>query len=386
MKITFFSNFLNHHQTPFCNQMIKMANVNFTFVSTIDTPVEFLRAGYTDYSSLSYNLRAYRSDEELKIAMRLGLDSDIVIIGSASDIFIKERLAQNKLTFRYSERLLKKSTWQLLDPRVLISLFKNHTIYRNKNLHMLCASAYTANDLNLVLAYPNKKYKWGYFTEIPQIDIESVIAKKGINKVELLWTARFLHWKHPELAVKLALLLKQKGYSFHLNMIGGGDMFQEVNQLIVDLELTDCVSLLGNMPNDKVKDYMLKSNIFIFTSDRNEGWGAVLNEAMSCGCAVVASDKIGSVPFLLKNGENGLIFESLKLESLLFQTEKLFNDKFLRNSLGVNAYFTILNEWSPSVATKRFIKLINSILSKECIIEEDGPCSEAKYIISNFWK
>jgi glycosyltransferase involved in cell wall biosynthesis len=45
--------------------------------------------------------------------------------------------------------------------------------------------------------------------------------------------------------------------------------------------------------------------VFIFTSDRNEGWGAVLNEAMGSGCAVVAADLIGSVPYLIEHKKMG---------------------------------------------------------------------------------
>ena len=39
--------------------------------------------------------------------MQLGIDSDIVIIGAATDILFVNELKQNKHTFRYSERLFK---------------------------------------------------------------------------------------------------------------------------------------------------------------------------------------------------------------------------------------------------------------------------------------
>ena len=55
---------------------------------------------------------------------------------------------------------------------------------------------------------------------------------------------------------------------------------------------------------------MEKTGIFLFTSDRQEGWGAVLNEAMNSGCAVVASHLIGAVPFLKKKKKNGLVYSS----------------------------------------------------------------------------
>ena len=172
---------------------------------------------------------------------------------------------------------------------------------------MLCASAYAANDLNLIFAYPNKKFKWGYFTKVKEIDIKQIIAQKPIERIELLWTARFIHLKHPELAVKFAFELKKKGYKFHLNMIGAGEMFDFIKKLIKKMKLQDCIDILPGMPNSEVHKYMKKTNIFLFTSNRREGWGAVLNEAMSNGCAVVASHAIGAVPFLINHQKNGLI-------------------------------------------------------------------------------
>ncbi|MGV8093749.1 MAG: glycosyltransferase [Mangrovibacterium sp.] len=377
MKITFFSNFLNHHQTPFCDGMYKELGDHFTFVSTEETPASFLINGYPDCRKYLYNLLAYENESNYERAIRLGFESDVVIIGSAPDIFIKERLKHNKHTFRYSERLLKQGEWRVLDPRVLSAILKSHTILRNKNVYMLCAGAYTANDLDLIFAYPNKKYKWGYFTKVDELDVEQLIERKPKGCIQLLWVARFLDWKHPELAVKLAFELKKRGYNFHLNMIGVGAMFERIKKMIEKLDLSDCIFLLRSMSNSDVRNYMIKSNIFLFTSDRNEGWGAVLNEAMSCGCAVVASNEIGAVPFLIKHKQNGLIFKSRSLSSIVEQTEKLLREKSLRDQISNNAHFTMYNEWSPKIATSRFLRLANSMLENQKTTFEQGPCSAA---------
>ena len=61
---------------------------------------------------------------------------------------------------------------------------------------------------------------------------------------------------------------------------------------------------------------MRVSHNFIFTSDRGEGWGVVLSEAMANGCTVVASNKIGAAPFLVKHKKNGLLFQSGSIKSL----------------------------------------------------------------------
>ena len=57
---------------------------------------------------------------------------------------------------------------------------------------------------------------------------------------------------------------------------------------------------------------MKKHHIYCLTSDKNEGWGAVLNEAMSSGCCPVSSIEAGATPYLVKDGVNGFSFDLKK--------------------------------------------------------------------------
>ena len=50
--------------------------------------------------------------------MRLGEESDVVMIGSAPEDFVEKRLSKNRLTFRYTERPLKEGTVKMLIPRL----------------------------------------------------------------------------------------------------------------------------------------------------------------------------------------------------------------------------------------------------------------------------
>ena len=97
---------------------------------------------------------------------------------------------------------------------------------------------------------------------------------------------------------------------------GGVEWTSLITNLIDKLEVGRYVSLLGNLPNEEVLQMMRESHIFIFTSDRGEGWGVVLSEAMANGCTVVASNKIGAAPFLVKHKKNGMLFQSGSIKSL----------------------------------------------------------------------
>jgi glycosyltransferase involved in cell wall biosynthesis len=93
-------------------------------------------------------------------------------------------------------------------------------------------------------------------------------------------------------------------------MIGIGPYLDGTKEYAKKLGVDDLIEFLGSMKPEHVREHMEKSQIHIFTSDKYEGWGAVLNEAMNSACAVVTSHAIGATPFLVQNCQNGLIYES----------------------------------------------------------------------------
>lgn len=380
MKIVFITNLVNHHQIPLADELYRMLGDDYTYIACEPLPDWLIKGGYDPSLDRPYVIRAYKSEEEMSKACRLAYESDVVIIGSAPDSFIVNRLKDNKLTFRYTERYFKNRPWYFPDPRVFINFYKNHFRYRNKNFYMLAASAYTANDVYHMHCYKDKVYKWGYFTRVDNFALEAsqkLDASSAESAPHLMWCARFLRWKHPELPVLLAARLKSKGYKFALDMYGSGEELENTKQLALNLDVGDVVSFYGNLPNDQILKKMRKSEIFLFTSDKGEGWGAVLNESMSNGCAVVASSMIGSAPFLINDGINGLLFKSENLDSLEEKVSYLLDYPKERIEMAKNAVMTMRNEWSPKIAAQRFMYLVEQLLHGSDSEFKEGPCSKA---------
>lgn len=387
MKVTFFSNFLNHHQLPFCLAMDRLSEGNFTFVATTPVPSERLNMGYHDMNKqYPFVLTTYDSAENEQLAQVLAMQSDVIITGSAPEYYTKMRIEQGKLTFRYSERIYKRGLWRALSPRGLRFMLQNHRKYRNAPLYMLCASAYTPFDFSLTGSYLNKTYKWGYFPEVKQQDLDALHERKYANeKTVILWVGRMLDWKHPEVAINLAERLKKDGIHFELRIIGNGEMEQQLRAWIVEKKLDDCVHMLGAMSPEAVRNHMEAADIFLFSSDFNEGWGAVLNESMNSACAVVASHAIGSVPFLMEDGKNGCIYRNGDMDSLYGRVVQLVDHPELREQLGREAYRTLADTWNADVAAERFIELAKTLMNgKKADLFETGPCSKA-HILRNWW-
>lgn len=373
MKIVFISNFLNHHQIPICEAFSNVPNVEFIFIATEKVPKDRIKLGYKqDFAGLPYYIEA--REENIADVEEICFNSDALIFGSAPMRFIKRRLKARKLTFSYNERWFKEGFWR--HPGDILRAFKHFTLPSNKNYYQLCASAYTAGDSNRVFAFRGKKLRFGYFPEFQyHNDFDKHFAEK--TPFSILWVGRLIDVKHPEIVLDIADKLKKDAVNCDIKMIGSGELSDELQRDIHERGLADCVQMLGSMSPEAVRDNMDKSQIFLFTSDFREGWGAVLNEAMNSGCAVVASHAIGSVPYLINCGENGYVYTNGDTEELYSYVKKLLLDRELCKRLGLKAYSTIDKEWNANVAVSRLYEFCRAKLSSSPLpIYKAGPISE----------
>lgn len=378
MKVAIYTIMFSLHQTHVADELYSLCGSDFRFFE-MRRNVDSEKASFIDIANRPYLVRVWEGKKEQNEAMEWALCADVARFSNDESVFpyMKARLDKNLLSFETGERWLKKGMINLLSPRLLKNIWHYYTLFRNKPLYKLCASAYTVNDQYLLGTFKNRCYKWGYFTKVEEINVESLIESRKSEKPTIMWCARFLRWKHPELVIKLASLLKFNGYDFQIDMFGTGAELKSVKALSQKLDVQDCVCFKGNVSNNEILKAMRQHDIFLFTSDRNEGWGAVLNEAMSNGCAVVASDEIGAVPFLVKHMKNGMIFRSGDLDSLYEKVVFLIDHPSERNMMARNAYLTMRDEWSPKQAAMNFLQLSKDLLEgKETLIKE-GPCSKA---------
>lgn len=380
MKIVFASNFMNHHQMPLAKAFANMEDVDFTFVAAEPVPASRRQLGYHDMNHAApFVLRAYESEEARRRAVELCEACDVLIYGSVPGEFFRHRQRSGKLTFRYSERVYKEPCPRYELPLRAVCYFFRYTLCRK--LYLLCASAYTAGDYRKTGTFRGRAYKWGYFPEVTEYaDISALVARK--KPASLLWAGRLIKLKHPEAAVLAAKELKAAGCSFSLDIIGTGEMEEPLRAMITEAGLEEQVHLLGSMPPEEVRRHMESSEIFLLTSDRNEGWGAVLNEAMNSGCAVVASHAVGSVPFLIRHRENGLIYRDGDTDMLCGRIRWLLEHPDKRQDLGKRAYDTMREEWNPNIAASRLVSLSRAMLDGERRprLFDSGVCSEAEPI------
>lgn len=380
MTIVFYSCFMNHHQIGISDELYILTEGNYFFVESQQISEEMIKSGYPVYER-DYILRPYQNQQDADYSKRLAITADVAIFGGNEELskYRFPRLKNKKLTLEYSERWLKKGLINLLSPRLIYFFITYHLFYRrNHNYYALCSSAYASADYNFLGAFRNKCFKWGYFTEVNEWNIKEKFNKSLTDniKIRFMWCARFIDWKHPEIPIMLAKHLKNKGYSFTIDMFGSGKIILDIKNKAKELKVEDVVSFKGNVPNTVIINEMKLHDIFLFTSDQNEGWGAVANEALSAGCLLIANKNIGAVPYLVEDNVSGLTYDNLN--SLFDKVDKVMDNKQLIKEIAINGYNEILKNWTPFKAAENLYKLSEELLvSTNVNIIEQGPCSIA---------
>lgn len=376
MKVVFVTSYFNHHQKYLSDALAKRCD--FTFLATSGYNPKRLALGWKPEPEPSY---VCRQDREPERAEQLLAQADLVIAGHASDALTRPCVRRGQLVLRYRERPLRNG----LEPlKYLPRLIKWH--WRDpshKKIFLLCASAYTAGDYARFGLFRGKAYRWGYFPAVARY--EDPLARKIPHTI--LWAGRFLGLKHPDDALKVATRLKAEGFDFRMKLIGTGDLEQSLRRTVETEGLGDCVELTGSMPPEQVRRAMEEAEIFLFTSDRREGWGVVLNEAMNSGCAVVADAAIGSAPFLIRDGENGLLYPTGDVDTLYDKVVSLLSDGQLCRRLGRKAYETILEDWNADTAAERLLALAEHLRSGQGGSPfAEGPCSLAQDLREDWYR
>ncbi len=128
------------------------------------------------------------------------------------------------------------------------------------------------------------------------------------------------------------------------------DYLASVQEQVRALGLTDCVHLLGEVPEDELRGWYQHADVFAVPSltvgEKFEGFGLVFLEASACGLPVIGTTGSG-VAEAVRDGETGLLVPQNDVPALAEAIVRVLTDDELRARLGAaGRAYAQTQDWS----------------------------------------
>ncbi len=155
------------------------------------------------------------------------------------------------------------------------------------------------------------------------VDVERFVPTPHQNeKVRFISVGNLIWLKGHDYTIRSIKALVDKGYTnLHLDIVGRGNLEEELKALVESLDLAKYVTFHGYIPYDKVRDMMQQSDAFVLPS-YYEAFGCVYLEAMACGLPVVGCLGNG-IDEVYEDGKEGFLIENKNQAQLTQVMERL---------------------------------------------------------------
>lgn len=191
-------------------------------------------------------------------------------------------------------------------------------------------------------------------------------TERGLKPLNIIYVGRLAPEKNLAVLIDSFHLAIQKKTAHQsdwgLILLGNGDQKTALQEQIKRLNLQASVTILPNQPWYRVPETLALADVLVLPS-LSEPWGLVVNEAMACGMPVVVSNRCGCAPDLVKEGQNGYLFDPLRPEELVDSLLKFVDGTADRLAMGQVSSKIIANFTPESVAREMlagFVKVARS--------------------------
>lgn len=284
------------------------------------------------------------------------------------DILIKKKLFVIKSIIESDSKYIVSTRW---DFSLLLSKFGNkesikiaqeHHYHNNNkkyisklkkyhNIDYLFALTKTLeNDYKKIL----KSNKHTKIALVPNMIYEMPKKESNLKEKNIVTISRLDIGKRNDEIIKAFSKLKEDNWKLYI--IGDGEEYNNLINLVKKLKLEDRIILTGYKSKTEIEEYLLKSSLFLMASV-TEGLPMVLLEAMSYGIPCIAYETASGTSDIIKDNINGYIIKKRNEKEYVEKIEELINNENLRKILGNNAKKTA-KDFSKEQILKIWYKIL----------------------------
>ena len=195
-------------------------------------------------------------------------------------------------------------------------------------------------------------YQFGYF---PILQLNRKDMKSEISILKFIFVGKLIPRKGIDILISLIKYLQQKYTNWEFLIIGDGELRKTVMET---RDKEGRVQYIENINNALQMKSKFNENHILFLPSYFDGWGAVVNEAISSCCSLLLSENVYAGVELLSDGENGFNFNTFHLNELYrivdtyFENPEILNKHFQKS-------MEIFEEWNHKNAATSFNNILD---------------------------
>ena len=338
MKFVLYTVIVSPHQIPLARAIMRLhPEVTFYYVYTQELPPDATKRGWDWHEKHDWLVSAIDEPERAK---RILDESDVVLSGERDiELFERRSRAGKKTLYMFERwfkplvigvgtgrgvggrcrcrlrlpgwvRMLVPSYWRMA--RRVVRLANG-----DPNFKCLAIGPWAKKDMQLIGAREDKIHPWAYFVE-PSNQKEAIrrTPTPSTYTLKILWAGRMMKLKRVDTVIKAVKRLNAKGLgsAVSLTLLGQGEDEPRLKGLS---EGVGNVSFHPGVPIDQVRQIMREHDVLVFSSNGEDGWGAVVNEALEEGLIVLGTEETGASATMLPKSHLFHVGDDAALAKLL---------------------------------------------------------------------
>jgi colanic acid/amylovoran biosynthesis glycosyltransferase len=160
-------------------------------------------------------------------------------------------------------------------------------------------------------------------------------------------------YKGQSILIEACKILSQKNIPIHCLIIGGGELYQQLNELIKSFSLQGMVELIGPKNQEEIAQILPLADCYvqpsiIMPNGKMEGIPLALMEAMICKIPVISS-AISGIPELVNHGKTGFLVEPANPTLLAGMIEYVYKNPEIGKEISFSGYNLVDKEYNEHI-------------------------------------
>ncbi|MFT4800283.1 MAG: glycosyltransferase involved in cell wall biosynthesis [Flavobacteriaceae bacterium] len=356
-KIAVFLPYANPHVIGWIEELKR---INDEVLIVCRQPVSRYRKNYFDeFDNLNFVKYFFKSYSRFSFFKEIRKKNILITLGPFYIDFLISLLflKRDSVVYIMSEPIKREPKYKLFFKKIVTQLI--FVIHPKSNIHFLVLGGlkvkYNYSKMGFSLC---DFYNFGYFPNLKPLENNKVFENRNIR---FLFVGQLIERKGIQFLINsINYLHLNHSNDWSFDIIGDGNLKDNLLNSIDGLSNVTFHGLVTDQ--NKLNDFYCKANVF-FLPSIFDGWGAVVNEALSKSCSLLLSNNVNSKNSLLIENENGFSFDPFDFYSLTLQLNKYFeNPSLLKKHSSFSS--NLFKEWNSKNAAISFHNKINNIENK----------------------